>query len=113
VRTLLRSAEEPLLAPLLEFLQGRPDVRLLGPADAQVRAATVAFVPQKVAPSEVGRRLAERGFMAGYGNFYAVRLLEALGVDPMQGAVRASFVHYTTPGEVSGLMDALSAALGH
>lgn len=111
VRSLLRSAEQPLLAPLLEFLRGRPDVRLLGPTDPEVRAPTVAFVPERVAPAEVGRRLAERGFMVGYGNFYAVRLLEALGVDPAQGAVRASLVHYTTPGEVEGLLDALPAAL--
>jgi selenocysteine lyase/cysteine desulfurase len=111
VRTLLRSAEKPLLAPLLDFLHGRPDVRLLGPADPEVRAPTVAFVPQRVAPEEVGRRLAERGFMAGYGNFYAVRLLEALGVDPGRGAVRASFVHYTTADEVDGLIRALAAVL--
>ena len=40
-----------------------------------------------------------------------MRLLEALGVDPGQGAVRASFVHYTTADEVSGLIEALAAAL--
>ena len=111
VRTLLRLAEKPLLAPLLKFLLDRSDVRLLGPADPEVRAPTVTFVPQKVAPSEVGRRLSRHGFMAGYGNFYAVRLLEALGVDPGQGAVRASFVHYTTADEVSGLIEALTASL--
>lgn len=111
VRALLRSAEKPLLAPLLQFLQRRPDVRLLGPADAEARAPTVSFVPQRVPSSEVGRRLAERGFMAGYGNFYAVRLLEALGVDPGQGAVRASFVHYTTADEVGGLIEALKSSL--
>ncbi len=111
VRALLRASEKPLLAPLLEFLRSRPDVRLLGPADPEVRAPTVAFVPHRVAPGEVGRRLAQRGFMAGSGNFYAVRLLEALGVDPQRGAVRASFVHYTTAGEVSGLIEALAAAL--
>lgn len=111
VRSLLRAAEKPLLAPLLEFLQARRDVRLLGPPDVEARAPTVAFVPRNVAPREVGRRLAARGFMAGYGNFYAVRLLEAMGVDPGEGAVRASFVHYTTAGEVSGLIEALAAAL--
>jgi cysteine desulfurase family protein (TIGR01976 family) len=111
VRALLRSAEKPLLTPLLEFLARRRDVRLLGPADAEARAPTVAFVPQRLAPSEVGRRLADRGFMVGYGNFYAVRLLEALGVDPEQGAVRASFVHYTTADEVNDLIEALGTAL--
>jgi selenocysteine lyase/cysteine desulfurase len=111
VRAMLRSSEKPLLAPLLEFLRGRADVRLLGPDDPEARAPTVAFVPRKVAPSEVGRRLAQRGFMAGSGNFYAVRLLEALGVDPQRGAVRVSFVHYTAEAEVRGLIEALAAAL--
>ena len=111
VRALLRAAEKPLLAPLLEFLRGRRDVRLLGPADTEARAPTVAFVPQRLAPSEVGRRLADRGFMVGYGNFYAVRLLEALGVDPEHGAVRASFVHYTTAEEVDDLIAALGVVL--
>jgi selenocysteine lyase/cysteine desulfurase len=111
VRSLLRSAETPLLAPLLEFLRDRRDIRLLGPPDPEVRAPTVAFVPQRLAPRELGRRLAERGFMVGYGNFYAVRLLEALGVDPERGTVRVSFVHYTTADEVHGLIDALEASL--
>ncbi len=111
VRALLGSSEKPLLTRLLDFLRSHPDVRLLGPADPVVRAPTVAFVPGRVAPSEVARRLAERGFMAAHGNFYAVRLLEALGVDPAQGVVRASFVHYTAAGEVDGLIEALAAAL--
>lgn len=111
VRALLGSSEKPLLGRLLEFLSGHPEVRLLGPADPASRAPTVAFIPRRVRPEEVARRLAERGFMAAHGNFYAVRLLEALGVDPAQGVVRASFVHYTTAGEVDGLIEALAAAL--
>jgi cysteine desulfurase family protein (TIGR01976 family) len=111
VRALLGSSEKPPLGRLLDFLRGHPRVRLLGPADPAVRAPTVAFVPRGVSPRDVARRLAERGFMAAHGNFYAVRLLEALGVDPAQGVVRASFVHYTTAGEVDGLIEALAAAL--
>jgi selenocysteine lyase/cysteine desulfurase len=111
VRALLGSSEKPPLGRLLSFLRSRADLRLLGPADAAVRAPTVAFVPRRVAASVVARRLAERGFMAAHGNFYAVRLLEALGVDPAQGAVRVSFVHYTAPAEVDGLIEALPAAL--
>jgi len=41
----------------------------------------------------------------------AVRLLEAMGVSPARGAVRLSFVHYTTAAEVAGLIDALESAL--
>jgi selenocysteine lyase/cysteine desulfurase len=111
VREALRAAEQPLLAQLLAALRDRRDLRLLGPGTADERAATVAFVPAALDPREVGIRLARRGFMIGYGDFYAVRLLEAMGVDVARGAVRFSFVHYTTPAEVGGLIDTLDQVL--
>jgi cysteine desulfurase family protein (TIGR01976 family) len=111
VRELLREAELALLPRLLDFLSSRPDVRLLGPAQAARRAATVSFVPRAVEPAEVARRLAAHGIMAASGNFYAVRLLQALGVDPVRGAVRLSFVHYNSPAEMDRLLKALDAVL--
>ncbi len=111
VREALRAVELPLLSNLLEFLGRRTDIRLLGPAQAAERAATVAFVPHGVEPRELGGRLARRGFMIGYGGFYAVRLLQAMNVDPARGVARVSFVHYTTAAEIEGLMEALEASL--
>jgi len=111
VRELLRSAEIPLLAKLLDYLAARKDIRLLGPARAQERMATVSFVTDRIEPIEVLKRLATRGFMIGAGNFYAVRLLSAMGVDPERGAVRVSFVHYTRPEEMDGLIAALDREL--
>jgi len=111
VRELLRAAEMPLLSVLLGYLKDRKGVRVLGPTNAQERAATVAFAPDSIEPSAVIQRLAERGFMAGNGNFYAVRVLEAMGIDPKRGAVRLSFVHYNSMQEISGLIDALDAIL--
>jgi selenocysteine lyase/cysteine desulfurase len=112
VRQLLRAAELPLLEPLLAYLRTRKRVRLLGPSVARERAATVAFVPETAEPSAVVRRLGERGFMIGSGDFYAVRLLEALGVDVARGALRTSFLHYTSAAEIAALIDALDEALG-
>lgn len=111
IREALHATERPLLAKLLEFLGRRDDVRLLGPADATERAATVSFVPRSVQPKQLGERLAKRGFMIGYGGFYAVRLLQAMKVDPATGVARVSFVHYTTAAEIEGLMDALETSL--
>jgi cysteine desulfurase family protein (TIGR01976 family) len=111
VRELLRAAEVPLLSKLLEYLKERKGVRLLGPALARERMATVSFVTEKLEPSEALKRLAARGFMVGAGDFYAVRLLSAMGVDPQRGAVRVSFVHYTTPEEMDGLIAALDRVL--
>jgi selenocysteine lyase/cysteine desulfurase len=111
MREALHTVELPLLAKLLEFLQRRNDVRLLGAADATERAATVAFVPRSVRPRELCERLAKRGFMIGYGGFYAVRLLQAMNVDPATGVARVSFVHYTTAAEIDGLIEALESSL--
>ena len=49
----------------------------------------------------VAAALAPHGIMAGGGDFYAVRLLQALGVDPAHVVLRLSFVHYTSPAEVA------------
>ncbi len=111
VREALRDAEQELLSRLLAFLVTRKDVRVLGPINAQERAATVAFVPLAVDPREVARRLAQSGYMIGYGDFYATRLLTAMGVDPVRGVARLSFVHYTSSTEIDGLIAALEPAL--
>jgi len=87
-------------------------VRILGPSVAEQRAATVSFVPENVEPREVVRALARRGFMAGNGNFYAVRVLEAMNVDPDRGAVRLSLLHYNSIEEVKGVIEALEQILG-
>jgi selenocysteine lyase/cysteine desulfurase len=111
VREALRAQERPLIEQLLDHLRARKNIRLLGPGETAERAATVAFVPKNVTPAELGRRLAQRGFMIGYGDFYAVRLLAAMGVDPDRGAARLSFVHYTSPADIAGVIRALDQAL--
>jgi selenocysteine lyase/cysteine desulfurase len=112
VRALLRGAEVPLLAALLEYLGARRDIRLLGPSVPEQRAATVAFVTETIEPGEMVRSLAARGFMAGNGNFYAVRVLEAMNVNPDRGAVRISLLHYNSMDEVTGVIQALEEILG-
>jgi len=44
-------------------------------------------------------------------DFYAVRCLEAQGVKPEHGVLRVSFVHYTSPDEVTKLIRALDEIL--
>jgi len=112
VRQLMRAAELPLLGTLLEYLTARRDIRLLGPSVPQRRAATVAFLAEGRDPAQLVQALAARGFMAGHGNFYAVRVLEAMNVDPRRGALRLSLLHYNSPGEIAGLIEALEEVLG-
>ncbi len=107
---LMRAKEVLLLRPLLDALAGRNAVRLLGPARAEGRAPTVAVeLPGPAEPA--ARALAAHGIMAGGGDFYAVRPLRALGIDPGKGVLRLSFTHYTTEEEVARLIAALDAVL--
>jgi selenocysteine lyase/cysteine desulfurase len=110
VHDLMRAHEVRLLQPLLDYLAGRNDVRLLGPRRAEDRAPTVAVETMR-AGVRLAEALAHHGIMAGGGDFYAVRPLRAMGVDPEKGVLRLSFVHYTAKAEVDRLIEALDHVL--
>lgn len=102
--------ETALLEPLMDFLRGRNDLRLIGPTDPARRAPTVSIATAEPARAVAGR-LASHGIMAGGSHFYAWRVLEALGIAPEHGVLRLSFLHYTTPDEITRLIAALDAEL--
>ena len=110
VHDLIRAHETALLAPLLDFLSSRTDVRIVGPEKADQRVPTVAVLPSKD-PAEVAEALVEHKVMAGAGDFYAVRVLEAMDIAPDPGVLRLSFVHYTSVAEIDQLIAALDATL--
>lgn len=107
---MMRSHEVALLQPLLDYVSAKNSVRLIGPADAQNRAPTVAMALQTCA-EEIATQLAPLGIMAGGGDFYAGRALQAMGVDMDKGVLRVSFVHYTQKAEVDKLISALDQVL--
>ena len=60
-----------------------------------------------ISSSKIEKELAERGIGVGSGNFYARRCIDALNIDPDDGVVRVSMVHYNTEEEVDQLLNAL------
>jgi selenocysteine lyase/cysteine desulfurase len=110
VHDLMRAHEVALLQPLLDDFADRNDVRLIGPRDAGLRAPTVALALDRAA-EPVAAALAAHGIMAGGGDFYAVRALEAMGIDAGAGVLRLSFVHYTSAEEVARLRAVLAEVL--
>ena len=76
----------------------------------QGRAPTVALEVNG-SGEEAAAKLAPLGIMAGGGDFYAGRPLEALGVDTKKGVLRLSFTHYTSAAEVDALIGALDQTL--
>jgi selenocysteine lyase/cysteine desulfurase len=110
VHDMMRQHEVRVLQPLLDYLSGRNTVRLLGPKKAELRAPTVAL--ELAGPAlAAAEALAPHGINAGGGDFYAVRPLQAMGIDPAKGVLRLSFVHYTTKAEVDQLIRALDHVL--
>jgi cysteine desulfurase family protein (TIGR01976 family) len=105
--------EQRLVAPLLEFLAGKPGVRILGPAssDAAVRVPTVAFTVDGRHAGELPTRLDQEHVAIRWGDFYARRAIGALGLGDRGGVVRASMVHYNTIDEVERLIQALDRAI--
>lgn len=110
VHDLMRDHEIELLQPVLDFVSSRNSVRLIGPSDAAIRAPTVALACEK-SGEELAAALVPFGVMAGGGDFYAMRALTAQGVDMSKGALRVSFVHYTSKAEVDQLLEAMEAVL--
>ena len=110
VHDLMRAAETDVIAPLLEYLAGRNDLRLLGPRTAGARAPTLA-VDLGRAAEPVAKALVAHGIAASGGDFYAVRPLQAMGINPDLGVLRLSAVHYTSADDVARAILALDQVL--
>ena len=89
------------------FLDGLPDnVTLYGLDTMDGRVPTFAFTVDGRRPRAVAEHLGERDIAVWDGNYFAVEIIERLGLGE-EGAVRAGFLHYNTAAEVDRLLDAL------
>ena len=101
--------EQTIMTPLVEYVASRADFRLIGSpsTDRTVRAPTIAFHSHSRPSREIYSSLINAGVSCGHGNFYAHRLVEALGLDTDDGVVRLSLVHYNTAEEVAKALNVL------
>ena len=106
---LIREHESRLTERLLAGLERLPGLRLIGHGRQALerRVGVVSLVPERVPPSLLAARLGARDIAVRNGDFYAVRLVEALGIDPEEGVLRCSLVHYNTLDEVDRLLEGL------
>jgi len=90
------------------LLDGLPaGCRLHGLPSMDGRVPTFAFTVDGLSSAEVASRLGERGFAVWHGNYYALEIMNRLGLED-GGAVRVGLVHYNTADEVDRLIDELA-----
>ena len=98
----------PLVQLMWNGLAEIDGVTLYGPPPTATRTSTVAFTVRGVASREVAGRLAERAVFVSSGNFYAMTVVERLGLGA-EGLVRAGCACYTTADEVTRLVNGVRA----
>jgi cysteine desulfurase family protein (TIGR01976 family) len=92
------------------LLAGLPDeLRLYGRPTMEGRAPTFAITVPGLTPEQAAFRLAERGLAVWWGDYYAVEVMQRLGLP--DGAVRLGIIHYNTTEEVDRLLAGLNELL--
>lgn len=105
--------ESVLAEELLAYLRGKNHVRIIGERTVtpETRVPTISFVVEGRDSAEIVERVDPHQVAIRFGDFYARRLIDDLGLSPCNGVVRVSMVHYNTPGEVDRLISALDGVL--
>jgi selenocysteine lyase/cysteine desulfurase len=106
----IQAYERELVARLLDGLRTLPGVHIYGltaHTDLTRRVPTVALTVDGYTPRALAAALGERGIFAWDGNYYAVNLMERLGLEDTGGALRLGLAHYNTFAEVERTLAAL------
>ncbi|MGZ6623775.1 MAG: cysteine desulfurase-like protein [Solirubrobacteraceae bacterium] len=108
----IEAHESALTRHTLERLREIRGLRLYGipdPARVRERTPTFCFNLDRWRPDILCAELADRGLFTYHGNYYAIGTMTALDLEASGGAVRAGYLHYTTPEEADQLCDTLAA----
>lgn len=105
------AAHETVLGQrFLDGIEGMGHVRLHGPPGmGPDRAATFAVAVEGTHPDEVAARMTAAGVYVWSGHYYAVNVMDRLGVLESGGLVRIGFVHYNTIDEVDRALTVLDS----
>ena len=89
------------------FLEGLPEAYTLhGIPSMDGRTPTFALTHPSHTPEMLADGLARRDVAAWPGNYYALEIMERLGLE--DGCLRVGIVHYNTAEEVDRLLEALA-----
>ena len=105
--------EDLLAERLLCWLRGERGVRIIGHATAADagRVPTISFVVAGMQSETVVRHVDAHEIGIRSGDFYARRLIAALGLQAQGGVIRVSIAHYNTAGEIDRLIQSLDEVI--
>lgn len=101
-----RGLAAQLIAGLRE-IKGAQIYGITDPARLSWRVPTVTCNIGNHAPRTLAEHLAAHGIFAWDGNYYALGIMERLGLEERGGALRLGMAHYNTPEEVNRVLDCL------
>ena len=105
----IQEYERELVTYLLQQLRSIQGLSLLGlthAEDVSRRVPTVACISNRYTPRDMARELGEHGIFTWDGNYYAMALMDRLGLGE-HGALRIGLAHYNTIEEIDRLIAVL------
>lgn len=102
--------ERGLSASLLAGLREIRGIHIYGitnPAQLAQRVPTVICAIDGHTPRELAELLASHAIFAWDGNYYALGIMERMGLEERGGALRLGMAHYNTPGEIDRVLACL------
>ena len=107
----IKEYEKTLSARLISGLQQIKGLKIWGITDLTQldrRVPTVSFTLEGHSPREIAEYLGQRGIYVWDGNYYALAIMERLGLQPTGGMLRVGAVHYNNLAEIHRLVDTLT-----
>ncbi len=104
----IRAYEEELSAHALGRLSAIPGLSVYGiadPAAVRRRTATFCVTLEGHTPRELAEALGAQSIASWDGNYYALSIMQRLGLEEHGGGLRIGFLHYTTREEVDRALD--------
>jgi cysteine desulfurase family protein (TIGR01976 family) len=103
--------ERPLVGKLLNYLESKEGVKVIGPGSKGKAVGTISFLSEKAPSNKIAEHLATREIGIRSGHMYAMRICHGLSIPPETGVVRISLLHYNTMEEIERTIQALDEVL--
>jgi cysteine desulfurase family protein (TIGR01976 family) len=110
---LIADHEHRLADRLLAYLQTIPGLKIIGrvPSSDGRIAPVICFSIAGRSSAEIARELNKRQIALGHGDFWAARVIKALGMTPDEGVIRIGLAHYNDEQDIDRLIAALREVL--